>query len=226
MRSRTLDRSYIRDVRAAAAGRWLRLGLLVLTLQVSAACDRGCLTKRWIKAHSGASSPDGRGEAPMDLAGTDCSDGLLRCKDGTVEASVRAVLPPSCAQTRPEGACLCPWETVARCRAACALDGVEVIASTDAGRMQLCGPEAPVARPILPGDPPSTGVCAAEGVRCVDSVVRSCESPGLPPRAYAYCLNGCEPSVSLDEGLTPGWTNRTADGVVAILCRRDHAERR
>lgn len=165
----------------------------------------------------------------MDLAGTDCSDGLLRCRDGMVEASVRAVLPATCAGKRPEAACACPWESVTRCPSGCALDGLEVVPSRafDAGnRMQLCRPDATVARPILPGEAPAGDICTEEGIRCVDGVVRRCEHAGVPSRAYAYCVSGCEPTLGIDGDATPTWTNQTADGVVAILCRRDHAERR
>jgi len=111
---------------------------------------------------------------------------------------------------------------------------LEVIgAASDAGVTQLCRPERPVARPILPGDPVTTDICASDGVACIAGIVRSCEAAGLPARAVAYCLNGCQRHVGIDDWGSTGaatggvaGTTVTLDGVASILCQRDQAERR
>jgi hypothetical protein len=118
---------------------------------------------------------------------------------------------------------VCPWEPVGACRA-CAVDGLEVIgAVTDAGIAQLCRPNETVARPIGNRDVASADICMTDGVECVTGVVRTCER-GRPARPLAVCLLGCQTEIGVD-GLTDG-ESKDLDGVVAILCKRDHAERR
>ncbi len=203
---------------------------LVLCL---AGCQRGCLA-RWLEERGGNAPDRSGGEAPqgktrsLDLSGTDCSDGLLRCVEGRVEASRTAHLPYPCGAENAgerQRACACPWDVVASCPSGCASEGLEVIgAPTDAGAAQLCRPDAVVARPVLPGDPIPNEVCPREGVACVDGIVRACEGPGLPTRALATCLNGCQSHVGIDDVDPGAWKN--PDGLVSILCQRGHAERR
>jgi hypothetical protein len=214
--------------------RWQPLVLLLLGLS---ACEGDCRARHLVRRWSGAKSPDDAAapwstrDQGMDLTGTDCSDGLLRCVDGVVEASRRAHLPNPCGPGPENQACRCPWDVVTRCFSGCAAEGLEVLGeAADGGAAQLCRPDLVVARPILPGDAVSTDICSDEGIACVDGVVRGCEGAGRPSQAYALCLDGCEPRVAVG-AFTPGntaspGTNKTLDGVVAILCRRAHAERR
>ncbi len=208
-------------------------GLLLLVVLVSG-CERGCLA-RWLGERgvggeppesSGGVAPQGKTRS-LDLSGTDCSDGLLRCRDGRVEASRAAHVPAACGGGRTgerQPACECPWDVVATCASGCASDGLEVIgAPTDAGTAQLCRPDVPVARPVLPGDPIPNEICATAGVACVDGIVRTCEAAGHPARPLATCLDGCQPHVGID--VEPGET-KNPDGLVSILCQRRHAERR
>ena len=123
-------------------------------------------------------------------------------------------------------ACECPWDVVATCSSGCASEGLEVIgAATDAGAAQLCRPDVPVARRLIPGDPVPNEICATDGVACVDGIVRTCEAPAQPVRPLAICLHGCQPHVGIDiEPGEPGET-KNPDGLVSILCQRGHAER-
>lgn len=206
--------------------------ILALALALGG-CERGCLS-RWLaeKGVGGAPRPAGSASG-LSLEGTDCSDGLLRCVDGRVEASIAAHLPHPCsAENAAEArqACTCPWETIAQCSSGCVMDGLEVIGERgDGGAMQLCRPDAPVARPLLPGEPAPKEVCVDRGVTCVDGIVRVCEAPLRPTLGLAVCLHGCAGQVALDTAnagpADPGATTNP-DGVVSILCRRDHAERR
>lgn len=197
----------------------------LLLVAACAGCQRGCLST-WLTDH-GRGAPSSTGSSPLE--GTDCSDGLVRCVDGHVEASVLAHVPFPCA-SGPEGskACVCPWAVLGECRAGCAEDGLELLvrSDTDAGALAdaLCRPLAPVARAVLDGDGVTPGVCPARSLRCTDGVVRSCEAAGAPERAVAWCLHGCEARLSIDLDETGGSTN--LDGRVPILCRRPDAERR
>jgi hypothetical protein len=236
----------------ASLARVVMLALVVLPVL---GCERGCLARKLgqngAEPSAGRGGPSaGRGEPsaartegtregsgvgarpgqaqPFDLSGSDCSDGLLRCIDGRVEASRTAHLPHPCggAKRGERPACECPWEAFAPCPSGCALEGFEVIGSpSDAGAAQLCRASQPVARPILPGDAIPTEVCSTEGVACVDGIVRTCEARGQTVRAVAVCLHGCQPYVGIDDQGDPG-ASKNLDGVVAILCRRDDAERR
>ena len=215
------------------------VGVAVLALALSG-CERGCLA-RWLADNGvGGAAPEGAGGGPpsgaprhLGLEGTDCSDGLLRCVGGNVEASRAAHVPYPCrAEQRGERriACECPWDVVGRCASGCASEGLEALgAPTDAGVAQLCRPDAPVARPFLPGDPASSTICTIEGVACVDGIVRACQAPGHVSRPLATCLMGCQSHVGIDTwggAETDPGAPRDLDGVVSILCRRDHAERR
>ncbi len=194
----------IRPVRALVLG--FALGV--------AGCERGC-------ARSGLTTPDA---GAADLMGTDCSDGLVRCVEDRVEASRLAHLPHPCGSlAEGRGACVCPWDTVARCPAGCAAPGLIAVGDADAGARQLCRPDANVARPVLPGDPVarSPAICREASVVCRDDVVRICDEAGRPERLVGVCLHGCEAGIGIDHGETA-----IDDGVAAILCRRDHAERR
>ena len=189
-------------------------------------CQRGCLTA-WLIEHGAAGQPPATA-SPLD--GIDCSDGLLRCTEGRVEASELAHLSSPCGRPDlPERgkACVCPWRVLGECRAGCAEDGLEVNVSGDAGLDQLCVSLVPIARPVLPEDHVTVSVCADSAIRCTDGIVRSCEGPGLPERALARCVLGCEPGISLDMAEAPAPGGRaSSDGRVTTLCRHVDAERR
>ncbi len=212
-------------------------GVLVVGSLLLSSCERGCLS-RWLEERGvGGAPPEGSGRtaphaprpgmAPgdprMDLFGTDCSDGLLRCVDGRIEASRAAWLPDPCGSPGQEkgGACVCPWDPIGRCPNGCVADGLEVVATPDAGAAQLCRPDAPIARPLLPGEGGPAEICASGGYACVDRIVRHCERPGQPVRMLGLCLFGCQQGIAVESGET-----LNPDGLVAILCRRDDAERR
>lgn len=200
-----------------------------------AGCQRGCLST-WLAEHDpsgprstspglGGSEPrgsegGGASAAPIDLGGTDCSDGMARCSAGQVEISAAAHVPHPC--TAPKelpGACACPWRSVGSCTAGCVEDGLEVVAAPDVAREQLCAPAEPVLRPATAAEAAAVTICAQDGISCVDGVVRVCVERGQPARVATVCALGCATLVSLDPG-------DLADGAAAILCRRAHAERR
>jgi hypothetical protein len=192
--------------------------MLWVTLFVLAGCERGCLVKKDEARSSGG------GGGGIDLSGTDCSDGMVRCTAGRIEASRVAHLPHPCGDPgalEKRGGCTCPWDVIGQCGSGCAEDGLEVIASRDAGALKVCRPDGPVARAILPGDPFEPEVCPSEGIQCVDGIIRRCDAAGRPSRAIAYCLAGCDPGIAIDHG-----DSTNPDGVSMILCRRPHAERR
>jgi hypothetical protein len=196
--------------------RWVAIGGFLVGLP---ACERGCLASWLHERGIGGKPPEGPGrETPpgngrtMDLSGTDCSDGLLRCVAGHVEASRPAHI------TTGE----CPWDDVMACP--CASDGLTVLGSPDGGAPQLCRPDHPVARPILPGDPVAMGVCPDEHIGCREGVIEVCDRSGASARSVAFCLSGCAVTVALDD--SPGGAPGTLDGLVPILCRHQHAERR
>jgi hypothetical protein len=201
------------------------LALAALAFGVSA-CERGCLS-RWLEEKSvtpAVGSGGGhRDAAPsFDLQGTDCSDGLARCVEGRVETSVAAHVPHPCTPSREKpGSCECPWQVAGRCEAGCVKDGVEVVATPDVARAQLCAATEPLLRPLLPAETASVSICADEGVSCVDGVVRACATRGQPAAAIGGCAHGCAAGI----GVEPGDV-LTGNGCAAILCRRTHAERR
>lgn len=199
----------------------MRLVTFVLAIGC-AGCEHGCVA-RWLAERGGSERSEAPSHVSEALFGTDCSDGLARCVDGTVEASRAGTVPHPCGApgVEQEGACACAWEPVARCPAGCAAEGLEIAASPDAAADQLCRPLTPNARALLPGEAPAPEVCAAEGVACADGLVRVCDGPGLPMRPIAVCLAGCHPGIGIVHG-----EPATLDGTVSILCRRDHAERR
>lgn len=203
--------------------------IVTLALGVSA-CERGCLST-WLADRSG--SPGIGGEGPrgsrdrdaagrtFDLGGTDCSDGLARCVDGRVETSVAGHVPYPCTAGEKGGACECAWHPEARCEAGCVKEGVEVVATAEIARVQLCAPTEPALRPLLPAESASVSICADESASCADAIVRACAGPGQPARLVGACVSGCAAGI----GVEPG-DLLTADGAAAILCRRAHAERR
>jgi hypothetical protein len=72
-------------------------------------------------------------------------------------------------------------------------------------------------------------VCNDEGIACRDSVVRVCDGIGRPSRTLGRCLWGCSVDVAVGDvdGIQPATgTPKNPEGVLSILCRRDHAERR
>src|SRR5262249_45819196 len=144
----------------------------------------------------------------LDLSGTDCSDGLLRCEEGEVEASLAAHLPRCESKGAQErnGCSGCPWQAIYRCTTGWGQEGLEVVGFADAGAGQLCRPLAPVARPSLIPSPAGSldaeqgrvEICASEGYACVDETVRLCERTGQPVRFVGRCLYGCHPGISID----------------------------
>lgn len=209
----------------------MRRAALLLFAVALAGCERGCLA-RYLggegNEHSGfagAPSNEPARTRTFDLGGTDCSDGLLRCQHGHVEASRVAHLSASCGQGQsPEkkaSECVCPWDVVASCD--CAAEGLEAVGVADGGARQLCRPREPVARPVLRDDDASVRVCTDEGVSCRDAFVHVCDAPAAAERAVAYCIFGCAPLVQIadiDDGLL-----KNPDGVISILCKRSDAER-
>ena len=205
---------------------------LMLFAIVLAGCERGCLM-RWMNERSNegssvepAPSAAARG---FDLTGTDCSDGLLRCGAGTVEASRVAHLSSACIKgptpEKPGSPCACPWDVVDHCAAGCADESVEVtIVRGDAGARQLCRPAHPVARRVLEADDASIDICSEDGIQCREGIVRVCDSAGAASRPLARCLFGCAADIAVEvEGDGP---TKNPDGVIAILCRRSDAERK
>jgi hypothetical protein len=199
-----------------------------LTMGVSA-CERGCLM-RWFEDRSaspglGAESPRGsvaRDGAPsFDLGGTDCSDGLARCVDGRVEISIAGHVPSPCTARERPGGCSCAWAPAATCETGCVKDGIEVVASADVARAQLCAAAEPLLRPLSPTELATVLICAEDGVSCVDGRVQACTTRGQPAQLLGACVNGCATGI----GVEPG-DLLTGDGPAAILCRRAHAERR
>ena len=212
--------SYASSVlRSRSSRSWTVIGCLALVLGTSA-CERGCLSK-WLSDRSetpavGGESPRGSGSrdaggGAFDLGGTDCSDGLARCVDGRVEVSLAAHV------TQAE----CPWQNVGTCPSGCVTSGLEVVATADVARVQLCKAEEPLLRPVLPSETSVVTICADEGVTCADAVVRTCAVRGQPARLVSACVSGCASGI----GVEPGDV-LTSDGAAAILCRRAHAERR
>jgi hypothetical protein len=190
---------------------------LLLGISLSfAGCERGCLAP-----HLGPSPEPGtttdRRSAAADLGGTDCSDGLLRCAEGRIEASRIGHVPHPCSGA----ACECPWEEIGRCTGGCIGDRIEILGDRDAGA-QLCRPVAPVARPPLPTELASgAAVCSEEGFRCTEGVVVACARAGAPARRIAVCLYGCDVGVDIVHG-----SSATAGEAPEILCARATAERR
>lgn len=190
---------------------------VLLVAGLVSACDRCNGVRR--------EPPNGGGGT---LAGTDCSDGLVRCVEGRVEASRLAHLPHPCGSLKEgRNECACPWDTVATCGQGCAVEGLVAIADPDAGGRQLCRVEpaafGAVIRPPLPGDPGivSPRICNDVGVDCIEGSVRSCSGAGTPEQVLAVCVHGCDPGIAIDHG-----ERMIGDGAAAILCRRAHAERR
>ena len=212
---------------------------------------------RWLVDHGVGGETSAPGPTPssprlgdgVDLSGSDCSDGLLRCVDGVVEASRAAHLPAACGPSSPrarrrvgprspEGQhCDCPYEAVSTCEHGCAEENLEVVGEpTDAGVAQLCRPVVPVARPVLTAVVSPEGgaatICSDEGVACRDDVVVVCDRRGAPSRLLGRCVHGCATVVAVGDvdALHPqpgtAGTTMNPDGVLAILCRRDDAERR
>lgn len=214
----------------------MRRVALMLSVLALAGCERGCLM-RWMNERSGDGVGEGRGVDPsssapaggFELTGTDCSDGLLRCSAGTVEASRVAHLSATCRKgpipEKSGSPCACPWDVVEHCASGCADESVEVMSlAGDAGARQLCRPTTPIARPVLAADDASIDICADDGITCRDGIVRACDAAGAAARPLARCLFGCAPGVAIDvEGDGP---TKNPAGLIAILCQRSDAERK
>ena len=100
-------------------------------------------------------------------------------------------------------------------------EGLEVLATAEVAAVQLCAPQEPLLRPLLPTEATTVSICAEEGVSCVEGIVRICEQRGQPVRLVAGCAHGCAGGIGVDQE-----DLRTGDGRAVILCRRAHAERR
>jgi len=164
------------------------------------------------------------GAPSFDLGGTDCSDGLARCVDGRVEVSVAGHVPYPCTAAREHpGSCECAWSPAATCEAGCVKDGIEVVASAEVARVQLCAPPAgsPALRTPTPAELGDVSICADDGVSCASGVVRACTARGQPTRLLGACAHGCATGIAAEPG-----DLLTSDGAAAILCLRAHAERR
>lgn len=191
---------------------------VLLGAAIALACDRSSCGPRREAPGTGGTS----------LGGTDCSDGLVRCVEGRVEASRLAHLPHPCGSMKEgRNECVCPWDTVRICASGCAVEGLVAIADPDAGSQQLCRVEpaalGAIVRPPLPGDPAflAPRICNDVRLACIEGAVRSCTGAGSPEQVLAVCLHGCDPGIAIDHG-----ESVIDDGAAAILCRRAHAERR
>ncbi|MBX3192732.1 MAG: hypothetical protein KF819_37460 [Labilithrix sp.] len=208
------------------------LSLIALLALALSGCERGCagswLAQQGSSPSSGGEGPGGsaaRDAASALLEGTDCGDGLARCVEGRLESSLAAHLPHPCRETE-RGRCVCPWESIGRCAAGCVRSGLEIVATPEVARAQLCRPEIPVLRALLPADVARVEICGEEGTSCVDGIVRVCAARGQPVRPVAACAFGCAIGVGIDPAdLEPGGSP-IADGPAPILCRRADAERR
>jgi hypothetical protein len=209
-----IDQDVVMESPRSTAG-LLLVGVLVFGCE--GGCERGC-ERRNAPSVGGAT-----------LAGTDCSDGLVRCVEGQVETSRLAHLPHPCGSMKEgkRSECVCPWDIVARCEKGCVAEGLVAIGDPDAGSRQLCRVDetalGTVLRPPLPGDPGlvTPRICNDVGVDCIDGSVRRCDGAGAPEQILSVCLHGCEPGIAIDHG-----ERMIGDGAAEILCRRAHAERR
>lgn len=196
----------------------VRATLLALSLS---ACgrQRGCLADGLAGRHPPADE-DPLGAA-FATSGIDCEGGLLRCVGGRVEVSAPAYVPRDCKERDPERrSCSCPWSPALACAHGCVLEGALAALMPGGDAAQLCRAAEPVVRPALPSDPRQGEICAEEGVACLEGLVRSCPSAGVPAHALGFCIHGCAPGISLDPG-----EPTIGDGAAAILCLREHAER-
>lgn len=148
-------------------------------LLVLGGCERGCLRL----AHEG---PDAAAlMAP--LSGTDCPDGLARCRGGVLERSRLAVLPAGCAS------CACPWTAMGACERGCVEDGIVV---EEGAASQLCAPP-PGAEDVLAASGTVPEGCDGSFV-CRGGLVVRCADRAL----VASCARGCA-AASLDDAVTP-----------------------
>lgn len=202
------------------------------TLSCDGGCERGCLSARLGDPAGVGGGPRGSrsggggdgGLSPNDLGGTDCSDGLARCVEGRVETSLGGHVRHPCAKPGERGgSCECPWAAAGSCANGCVKDGLEVVASADVARVQLCQPAAgeSVLRTVLATESTTVSICADDAVSCADGLVRTCAVRGQPVRLVAACAVGCAAGIALEPG-----DLLTGDGPAMILCRRAHAERR
>jgi len=213
---------------------WSARAVTVLALALStAACERGCLSRRMEESGSpttggvgprGSQGPDG--SSSFDLAGTDCSAGLARCVDGRVETSLARHIPYPCvapAGRERGGACECPWENAGQCATGCVKEGLEVVAATpEVARVQLCAATSPVIRPVTASESVAAQICAEANVSCGANIVRTCSARGQPERLVAGCVVGCATGIALE----PEDVGTDGSEVAAVLCQRAHAERR
>lgn len=171
---------------------------------LAAGCERGCLS-RALTERAASSSPSSRG---VDLGGTDCPAGLVRCRAGELERSLGGHLPAVCG--RPEG-CACPAERAGECGALgmaprCLLEEawVELPVGQEpalcAGGPARAAPEASVA---------PAGACDSDDARCLGGVLVRCHPH---PRVVARCLRGCAGPGVVDA--------ETTDEALQALCAR------
>jgi hypothetical protein len=192
-------------VRLPAVARAASVALVVL-----AGCDHGCgsLGSDWraLAPRSAGSpttpeaarAPGGGGQGL--LQGIDCPDGLARCEDGRVWVSRLATLTTPCGGA--SAPCVCPWDSIAACRGACAAEGAVAVMDRERAAVQMCTPERQpelplVARParplpLTPPPPPPPFVRASGPPPFV---------PAPPPTPFVRALGpDTQPPSDCDEG--------------------------
>lgn len=137
-------------------------------------CRRGCASEL-------LEGPKKATEAPLELSGTDCPAGLVRCREGRVERSLGGHVPVRCERGE---SCTCPFVTELECPGGCLLEGEEVFLG-DAGGA-LCRTSGARSVPVV--SPAPEGVCDSDDARCVGGALVVC-APS--PRTVARCLRGC-----------------------------------
>ncbi|MBL0193650.1 MAG: hypothetical protein IPQ09_05365 [Myxococcales bacterium] len=181
---------------------------------LAAGCERGCLARALTDR---AGEPQAQG---VDLGGTDCPAGVVRCRAGELERAVGGHLPAVC--RRPEG-CACPTERAGECSALgmaprCLLEDawVELSMGHEAalcvGTASRAVPVDGVVGVLVPNDAPArvpTAACDSDDARCVDGALVRCHPA---PRVVARCLRGCAGPGGVDPD--------TSDEALQALCAR------
>lgn len=175
---------------------------------LGAGCERGCLSRALTERTERTSSSGGPSSRGVDLGGTDCPAGLVRCRAGELERAAGGHLPAVCG--RPEG-CACPTERAGECAALgmasrCLLEDawVELSVGHEAA---LCA--GGTARSVAEASVAPAGACDSDDARCVDGVLVRCHPH---PRVVARCLRGCAGPGVVDP--------ETTDEALQALCAR------
>jgi hypothetical protein len=184
-----------------------RVAVLCFVLACLAGCERGC-AKSWLADRGIGGDPRTSPSAIVPLNAIDCPDGLARCRDGVVEASLLATVPAPCVGE----ACACPWTRVATCERGCTADGVEMVVERDEAEDRLCAPTAGALALPAQATTPLTP-CDIRGYRCDGAVLEQCDDDGAPPRAVAVCTHRCAGATIDADGVTN-------DQAISLLCAR------